>query len=50
MTFSYLKEETVSNCQNCNLRETRTNVVFGGGDHNADIMFVGEALVAKKIN
>ncbi len=39
----FLFKETVSNCQNCNLSETRTNVVFGGGDHNADIMFVGEA-------
>lgn len=30
-------------CRKCALSETRTNVVFGTGDPNADIMFVGEA-------
>ena len=29
-------------CQMCALGETRTNVVFGTGDRNADVMFVGE--------
>ncbi|MGD9808558.1 MAG: uracil-DNA glycosylase family protein [Deferribacterales bacterium] len=32
----------VSKCQKCRLHETRTNVVFGVGDPNADLMFVGE--------
>lgn len=29
-------------CKKCRLCETRTNVVFGEGNQNADIMFVGE--------
>jgi DNA polymerase len=31
-----------SKCRKCRLYETRTNVVFGEGNENADIMFVGE--------
>lgn len=30
-------------CIKCPLSETRTNVVFGSGDADADLMFVGEA-------
>src|SRR5215467_4398779 len=30
-------------CTRCRLAETRTQVVFGVGDPNADLMFVGEA-------
>jgi len=30
-------------CTKCRLSETRTQVVFGVGDPNADLMFVGEA-------
>lgn len=30
-------------CRACPLCETRTNVVFGTGNENADILFVGEA-------
>lgn len=33
----------ISNCKRCILSETRTNVVPGEGDCNADIMFIGEA-------
>ena len=33
----------VSACQACPLFETRTKVVFGAGNANADLMFVGEA-------
>ncbi len=29
-------------CRKCRLSETRTNVVFGEGNEDADIMFVGE--------
>ena len=29
-------------CHKCRLAETRNNVVFGEGNENADIMFVGE--------
>ena len=31
-------------CQNCPLSETRTNVVFGVGNRQADILFIGEGL------
>lgn len=31
------------NCQKCPLYQTRTNVVFGSGNKNADIVFIGEA-------
>ena len=30
------------NCQKCDLWRTRTNVVIGEGNKNADIMFIGE--------
>lgn len=30
------------NCRKCDLHKTRTNVVFGDGYENADIMFIGE--------
>ena len=30
-------------CNKCSLCETRTNCVFGTGNRNADLMFVGEA-------
>ncbi len=29
-------------CQKCELAETRTNLVFGCGNENAEVMFVGE--------
>ena len=29
-------------CQGCALAETRTNVVFGDGERNAEILFIGE--------
>lgn len=32
-----------SECQKCELYKTRTNCVFGVGNENADLMFVGEA-------
>lgn len=37
-----LNETQVSVCTNCILHETRNQVVFGEGDPNAEIMFVGE--------
>ena len=30
-------------CQKCRLAKTRTNVVYGVGNPNADLMFIGEA-------
>jgi uracil-DNA glycosylase len=32
-----------SDCRLCRLAETRTKVVFGAGDADADLMFIGEA-------
>jgi uracil-DNA glycosylase family 4 len=32
-----------STCTKCRLAETRTQVVFGVGDPNADLLFIGEA-------
>lgn len=34
--------ETVSNCHLCNLGKIRKNAVYGEGNKNADLMFVGE--------
>ena len=36
-------EEKCKGCTACSLCETRHNVVFGAGDRNAKLMFVGEA-------
>ena len=36
-------ENTCQKCNKCSLCKTRTNLVFGSGNKNADIMFVGEA-------
>lgn len=33
----------IGDCQRCKLCSTRTNIVFGVGHPNADLMFVGEA-------
>lgn len=35
-------KENVSKCTRCGLSESRTNAVFGEGDIQADLMFVGE--------
>lgn len=35
-------EQTCQSCQNCRLGATRTNLVFGDGSREAEIMFVGE--------
>ena len=40
--FRALYEECAS-CHRCPLGETRTNCVFGTGNPNADLLFVGEA-------
>lgn len=41
MTLNELRAECLS-CQKCALGETRTNLVFGVGVKNAEVMFVGE--------
>lgn len=42
MTWDELKSACES-CEKCELCKTRTNCVFGVGNINADILFVGEA-------
>ena len=42
MTLEELRKE-VENCRKCSLFRTRTQVVFGVGSSEADLMFVGEA-------
>ncbi len=41
MNWQELKDACM-NCENCELYKTRTNVVFGAGQKNAEILFVGE--------
>ena len=40
-TWEKLKKEC-ANCEKCGLSDTRTNLVFGVGNENADVMFIGE--------
>src|SRR5205085_9115155 len=35
--------EQARGCTRCPLHQTRTNVVFGAGNADADLMFIGEA-------
>ena len=42
MTWEEL-EERCRACRKCSLCETRTNLVFGTGNRQADLLFVGEA-------
>lgn len=35
-------EKSIENCNKCKLCKTRQNIVFGVGNKNADIMFIGE--------
>ena len=35
-------EKSIVNCQKCKLCSARTNIVFGMGNKNADIMLIGE--------
>ena len=42
MTWEQLKSQC-ENCDKCELCKTRTNCVFGVGNQNADILFIGEA-------
>lgn len=41
--LQYLRERNVGDCRRCPLAATRSNIVFGVGDPDADLMFVGEA-------
>ncbi len=42
MTLNELQNECLT-CTKCELSSTRNNVVFGTGNANADVMFIGEA-------
>ena len=35
-------EKLIMNCKKCKLCTNRTNIVFGTGNKNADVMFIGE--------
>ena len=35
-------EKSIENCQKCKLCKTRKNIVFGVGNKNANLMFIGE--------
>jgi len=35
--------QKIKNCKKCHLHKTRTNFVFGVGDPNSKVMFIGEA-------
>jgi DNA polymerase len=35
-------EESIINCKKCKLCTNRTNIVFGQGNKEADVMFIGE--------
>lgn len=41
--LDYLRVRKIGDCQRCPLHRNRTNIVFGEGDPEADVMFVGEA-------
>jgi uracil-DNA glycosylase len=40
--LSLIREE-IGDCHRCKLSRTRTNIVFGSGNPNAELVFVGEA-------
>lgn len=35
-------ENSIQNCQKCKLCQRRNHIVFGEGNKEADIMFIGE--------
>ena len=41
-TLDYIRKD-LGDCVRCGLSESRTNLVFGTGNPNADLLFVGEA-------
>ena len=46
LDWNQLEEECLS-CQKCALAQTRTNVVFGAGVRDAEVMFIGEGPQAR---
>lgn len=41
--LNYLRVKKIGDCQRCGLCKGRNNIVFGEGNPDADVMFVGEA-------
>jgi uracil-DNA glycosylase len=41
--LEYLRRKNLGDCRRCGLCQTRTNIVFGVGNAEAELMFVGEA-------
>ncbi len=40
--LEHLRVNTIGDCKRCDLSEKRTNIVFGEGDPDCEIMFIGE--------
>ena len=47
-SLGYLRVRKIGDCTRCPLHLNRTKIVFGEGDPDADIMFVGEAPGARE--
>lgn len=43
-------EKSIENCEKCKLCKTRNNIVFGVGNKEADLMFIGEGPGADEDN
>jgi len=41
--LDYLRRKNIGDCKRCKLSTTRKQIVFGVGDADADLMFIGEA-------
>ncbi len=41
--LDYLRRKNLGNCQRCKLAGSRTHIVFGVGNPEAELMFIGEA-------
>ena len=43
-------ENSIKNCKKCQLCTNRTNIVFGDGNKQAEVMFIGEGPGADEDN
>ncbi len=43
-------ENSIKNCRKCQLCTNRTNIVFGDGNKQAEVMFIGEGPGADEDN
>ena len=46
--LAQLEESTLGVCERCQLHQTRTQIVFGAGNANAELLFLGEGPVASE--